>query len=72
VVGEEDDRSWACGFSYRQSWEEAMNRAITGVMGYPGNIPNFTFDLWTTQGVLPNSGYDSVLGVGFYFTPWES
>ena len=49
-----------------------MNRAITGVMGYPGNIPNFTFDLWTTQGVLPNSGYDSVLGVGFYFTPWES
>jgi hypothetical protein len=65
VLGE-DDRMWAAGFSYTLSWDEAMGYALTAVAA---SMPQFNFDLWPTQVVLPEPGTASVLQVGFYFTP---
>jgi hypothetical protein len=66
LVLSEDGRSWAAGFSYTLSWDEAMHNALTAVTNYS---PQFTFELWATQSVLPEPGTASVLEVGFYFTP---
>jgi hypothetical protein len=65
VLGE-NGRSWAAGFSYSLSWDEALKNAFAAVIG---TTPQFSFDLWTTQYVLPEPGTPSVLEVGFYFTP---
>jgi hypothetical protein len=51
------------------SWDEALKNALSAVTG---NTPQFSFDLWPTQYVLPEPGTPSVLEVGFYSTPSES
>lgn len=58
--------SWAAGFSYSLSWEEAMNNALTAVA--ESGTPDFDFELWPTQYVLPEPGTASVLEVGFNYT----
>ena len=64
----ENGRLWSIGFSYSLSWDEALNYALTGVIEYVG-VTQFSFDLWTTQYVLPEPGTPSVLEVGLYYTP---
>lgn len=61
-----DGTSWACGFSYTLSWDEAYKNALTGVIR--SGIKNFTAELWSNQYVLPEPGTESVLEVGFNFT----
>lgn len=57
---------WAAGFSYSLSWDEAMKNALSAVTGI---MPDFNFQLWDNQYVLPEPGTASVLEVGLNFTP---
>ena len=61
------EESWAMGFSYSFSWDEAMKNAISAARSHSKLI---TFELWDQQGIgsqSPPTRY--FLTVGFYYQP---